>query len=151
MNYQETIANIPEKLKQYAVPNWDGYNALPLVLSDEVISRTVIMLKKLEALGISCPWVGPSEEEMDLNWRWSKGDWTKSIKEQERYAWSLIMSISDKAMDEKTDCFFIEMDNRQGVSKFNDSTTIFFNFSDPIPDKILDRLKEFDKWTTKGS
>jgi len=148
MNYQETIANIPEELKRYAVPDWDGYDALPLILSDEVISRTITMLKKLEALGISCPCVGPCDEDaMDLEWSWRKGDWSKSLEEQERYAWSLIISISDKVMEENTDCFFIEMDNRRGVSKQHDNPpVIFFNFIDLIPDKIIDRLKEFDKW-----
>ena len=61
MTYQETISKIPEILNHYSEPNWDGYNDLPIKLSDETISRTISMLKKLEILGISCPSVIPSD------------------------------------------------------------------------------------------
>jgi hypothetical protein len=148
MSYQELFdKDIPEIIKKFSQPNWDDEGAAPT--SSETIRRATVIIKKLQELNVFCPVIYPSGEgDLEITWHWSKGDWTISIDEQERYSWDLLINVSEVIDDDnKTDCFFLEFDCREGVSKsFKMNEAIFFNYTDIIPDKVIEIIKEFEKW-----
>lgn len=146
MNYKQLIEKeIPDLLKECSTANWDGYEAGPI--SQETANRTIIILKKLKAMNISCPHISPSDGCISIEWGWYKGDWKKSVKEQERYAWTIMIEVGDHVFDEKGDCLYFDSDSREGVSKNNTITnSIYFCFKNEIPEKAIERIKELEKW-----
>jgi hypothetical protein len=151
--YQQAIDGIPGILAKYSIPDWDGYGALPVIISDALIAKTVELLKKLEALSIICPYISTDGENcLELTWHWSKGDWTISVDEQERYCWDIILDISDEPIDGKDTCMYMNFDVREGVKKTGqiNYNAIFFNTSKPIPNQIIEDLKNFEEWLKKN-
>ena len=120
----------------------------PKPIASETINRTIKVLKKFESLNIICPNVySDGDACIEINWHWSKGDWTIPIDKQERYCWDLIIDISDEVIDEKGNCMFMNFDCRKGLSKsLLEKELIFFNYTDSIPNHLIERIREFEIW-----
>ena len=156
--YKETIeVRIPEILKECSEPNWDSYHAEPV--SKIALDRTVEILKRLEMIDVPCPEVyADADGDVELGWNWSKGDWRIPLDKQERYAWEIIIVISNHNLDgPSTDeeangykCMFFESDNREGVSKNGTKNFhLYFNYEDEFSKEMVDKLNQLKEWKGK--
>lgn len=109
--------------------------------------NAVDVLSKLDAAKLICPdeLSTNGEGEITLEWHWHKGDWTKSVEEQERYAWNIDIEIGDK-MENDNDCMFFNADFRNGVSKGHQFFHLYFKHDEKLPDVIIKTLKEFEEF-----
>jgi len=145
--YKETLEkNIPRIIEECSEPNWDSYNSVPI--SKVAIDKAISILKRLEQAGMECPIISPCPDgDVDLEWDWHKGDWRVPVEKQERYAWTIIISVSEKAIDGEGDCMFFENDARNGVSKKDSrSFHLYFNYQDEFPKEMLEKLKSMEEF-----
>jgi hypothetical protein len=110
-------------------------------------ANVVDVLSKLSAAHLMCPdeLSANGEGEITLEWHWHKGDWTKSIEEQERYVWDINIEVGD-IIENGNDCMFFDANATKGVSKHHKFFHLYFKHNEKLPDIVIKTIKEFEEF-----